>query len=176
MSAVRDGVAPATAASPAPTLAAEVVAALTAAARTVATAESLTAGLLAARLADVPGASAVLRGGIVAYATDLKASLLDVPAAVLAEHGAVSEACARAMATGAISRCGADFAVALTGVAGPGRQDGKPPGTVCLGIVGPGIVTAVTVHLAGDRAAVRTAAVDAALHALRDALSGSAAR
>jgi nicotinamide-nucleotide amidase len=154
-------------------LAAQVVAALRAERRTVATAESLTAGLLAARLADVPGASAVLRGGIVAYATDLKATLLGVPAAVLAEQGAVSEACAAAMATGAVARCGADHGLALTGVAGPDPQEGHPVGTVCLGVAGPAGVTAVTLQLPGDRAAIRAAAVDAALAALLALLAGS---
>jgi nicotinamide-nucleotide amidase len=148
------------------TLAADAVSALREASLTVATAESLTAGLLAARIASVPGASAVLRGGIVAYATDLKGSLLGVPSEVLREHGAVSQECAAAMAVGAASACGAEIALSLTGVAGPDRQEGHPPGTVCLGVAGPQGVTARTLLFTGDRAAVRAAAVDAALEAL----------
>jgi nicotinamide-nucleotide amidase len=157
-------------------LEAAVVTALSAAGQTVACAESLTAGLLAGRIAAVPGASAVLRGGIVAYATDVKASLLGVPADVLAEHGAVSEACARAMAAGAAARLGADHAMALTGVAGPTEQEGHPPGTVCLGLHGPEGTTASTLQLPGDRARVRTYAVTAALAGLLRALPGSGSR
>lgn len=149
-----------------PSLEAAVVATLRSAGLTVACAESLTAGLLAGRLAAVPGASAVLRGGIVAYATDLKAALLDVPADVLAADGAVSEACARAMADGVAVRCGADIGVALTGVAGPDRQEGHPAGTVCLALHGPAGTSARTLALPGDRDRVRAYAVTAALAAL----------
>lgn len=120
------------------TLARELVAALRAKGQTVAFCESLTAGLASAMLADVPGASAVLRGGLVTYATDLKSELAGVPEKVLEEHGPVSEETAAAMALGARARCGADWAVALTGVAGPDPQDGHPVGEVWLGIAGPG--------------------------------------
>ncbi len=157
----------------APSLEAAVVSALAAAGRTVACAESLTAGLLAGRLAAVPGASAVLRGGVVAYATDLKASLLRVPAAVLARDGAVSQACARAMAAGVAALCGADHGVALTGVAGPDPQEGHPPGTVCVGLHGPAGTTSVSLLLPGDRPSVRASAVTAALALLRRELAGS---
>lgn len=156
-----------------PSLEAAVVAALAATGRTVACAESLTAGLLAGRLAAVPGASAVLRGGVVAYATDLKASLLDVPADVLAAEGAVSEACARAMAVGAARRCGADLGVALTGVAGPDPADGHAPGTVWLALHGPDGTIARRLALPGDRERVRTYAVTAALATLLRSLLGS---
>lgn len=117
--------------------AAEVVTALKQAEQTVATCESLTAGLLAATLADVPGASAVLRGGLITYATDLKHELAEVPRQILAQHGPVSVETAEGMARGTKRRCGADWAVSLTGVAGPEPQDGHPVGEVFVGVVGP---------------------------------------
>lgn len=100
---------------------------------TVACAESLTAGLLCATLADIPGASAVLRGGLVVYATDVKVSLAGVPASIVDADGAVAPTTATALAQGARDRCGADIGVALTGVAGPDPQEGKAVGTVYLG-------------------------------------------
>ena len=106
------------------------VATLTARQQHIAVAESLTGGLLAAALASVPGASVVFRGGIVAYATDLKASLLGVDQAVLDSCGAVSAETAQAMAAGARARLGATFGLATTGVAGPDPAEGKPVGTV----------------------------------------------
>jgi nicotinamide-nucleotide amidase len=147
----------------APSAAAEAVAALRAAGATLSCAESLTAGLLAASVAAVPGASSVLRGGLVAYATDLKATLLGVPYEVLDRFGAVSEECAQAMATGAAARCVSTYALALTGVAGPDPQEGHPPGHVCLGLAGPAGVRSRSITLRGDRAAIRAGAVDAAL-------------
>ncbi|AKK03355.1 CinA family protein [Corynebacterium epidermidicanis] len=108
---------------------------------TIGTCESLTAGLLAATIAQVPGASEVLRGGIVTYATDLKSSLADVPAELIDEYGVVSAPVAAAMAAGAQQRLGVDWAVGLTGVAGPDDQEGHPPGVVFLGIAGPGGVS-----------------------------------
>lgn len=151
------------AAVPPRSTAAEAVAALRAVGATLSCAESLTAGLLAATVASVPGASAVLRGGLVVYATDLKATLLGVPYEVLDRYGAVSEQCARAMATGAAARCGSTYALALTGVAGPDPQEGHPPGHVCLALAAPGGVRSRSVALPGDRDAVRTAAVEVAL-------------
>jgi nicotinamide-nucleotide amidase len=119
-----------------------VVAGLTARGQYVAVAESLTGGLLAAALASVPGASVVFRGGIVAYATDLKASLLGVDQAVLDSCGAVSAETAGAMAMGVRARLGATFGLATTGVAGPDPAEGKPVGTVYIaatrGDSGPG--------------------------------------
>jgi nicotinamide-nucleotide amidase len=140
---------------------------------TVATAESLTAGLLAVALTDVPGASATYRGGLVTYATDLKASLAGVDPALLASHGAVDPEVARQLAVGARDRLGASWGIALTGVAGPDPQDGQPVGTVFVGIAGPSGFSAVhSLALSGDRAAIRTAATAAALGVLCDSLSG----
>ena len=153
-----------TAAGPPDPLAAAVVSVLGSRGWTLATAESLTAGLLAATVAEVPGASAVLRGGLVVYATDLKHELADVPVEVLARHGAVSAETARALAVGAARRCGADVGVGLTGVAGPERQEGHPVGTVHVGVCAPGVDPfSRRVALAGDRGAIRRGAVAAAL-------------
>ncbi len=154
--------------------AADVVAALRARGQTIAVAESLTGGLLAAALVEVPGASDVFRGGLVVYATDLKATLAGVPEALLAERGPVDPDVAAALAAGARDRCGADWALSTTGVAGPEPHGGQPVGTVWLGVAGPdpaatrpdraASVTAVRkVSISGDRAAVRDGAVRAAL-------------
>ena len=160
----------ATAPDPGRPEASDAVAALRGRGWTLATAESLTAGMLAATVADVPGASAVLRGGLVVYATELKRTLAGVPAAVLDRHGAVSAETARALAVGAARRCGADVGVALTGVAGPDRQEGKPVGTVYAGLAVPGREPrAVLLSLSGDRRGIRTSACSAALGLLLDA-------
>ncbi|WP_018684601.1 CinA family protein [Actinokineospora enzanensis] len=140
-----------------------VVAALKARGETVATAESLTAGLLTAVLTSVPGSSAVVRGGLVVYATDLKAALAGVDADLLAERGAVDPDVAAALAEGARARCGADLGVGLTGVAGPDPQDGVPPGTVHVALAGPRGRRGVTITAAGGREEVRSAAVRHAL-------------
>jgi nicotinamide-nucleotide amidase len=113
------------------------VAALSARGETVAVAESLTAGLVCATLARVPGASAVLRGGLVVYATELKTALAGVDPGLLAEHGAVHPEVAAQLAEGARDRCGATWGLGLTGVAGPSAQDGVEPGTVYVGLAGP---------------------------------------
>lgn len=134
---------------------------------TLATAESLTAGLLAATVAGVPGASVVLRGGLVVYATDLKHELAGVPEEILQRHGAVSAETAQALAVGAARRCGADVGVGLTGVAGPDRQEGQPVGTVHVGICAPGVdAWSVRLSLSGGRDAIRRAACAAALDLL----------
>jgi len=136
---------------------------------TVGTAESLTAGLLAATIADVPGASEVLRGGLVVYAADLKHHLAGVPAEVLERHGAVSAETAQALADGAARRCAADVGIGLTGVAGPGRQEGWPVGTVHLGVSAPGREPwSIPLRLEGDRGQIRDAACLAALELLAD--------
>ncbi|WP_173674751.1 CinA family protein [Dietzia sp. WMMA184] len=140
---------------------------------TLATAESLTAGLLAATVAEVPGASTVLRGGLIVYATDLKHELAGVPAEVLERHGAVSPETARALARGAALRCGADVGVGLTGVAGPEPQEGRPVGTVHVGLTVPGMEPwSVPLALTGDRSRIRTAACAAALELVIAAATG----
>jgi len=182
-------------------LAADVVRLATASGTTLAVAESLTAGMLCARIADVPGASVVLRGGVVVYATDLKSSLLGLDPVLLAERGAVDPEVALAMAAGVWSRLEADVGVATTGVAGPASQDGVEPGTVYIAVCRrdrglhartagmesliaggrsdvAGDLVSVTAHgavrklsIEGDRAAVRAGATQAALDLLRAALT-----
>lgn len=110
---------------------------LTDAGQTLSFCESLTAGLAAATFAGVPGASKVLRGGLVTYATELKIELAGVPRELVDKHGVVSPECATAMATGARQRCSSDWALSLTGVAGPDSQDGRPVGEVWIGLAGP---------------------------------------
>jgi nicotinamide-nucleotide amidase len=143
---------------------------LSAAGATLACAESLTGGLLSARLTSVPGASAVVLGGVVAYATAAKSAQLGVPPDVLARDGAVSATAARAMASGVRERFGATYGLALTGVAGPGEQEGRPPGTVHVAMVGPGVARDVALLLPGDRERVRTYAAVAAVDLLRRTL------
>jgi nicotinamide-nucleotide amidase len=141
--------------------------------RRIATAESCTAGLLAGRLADPPGASDYLAGGVVSYSNDAKVDLLGVDAALIAEHGAVSEPVAEAMAAGALRRFAADTAVAITGIAGPGGgTPDKPVGTVCFCVaLGDGALLTRTTRLPGDRADVRERSTTVAMHLLRRALS-----
>ena len=133
---------------------------------TVATAESLTAGMVCAALTDVSGASEVVRGGLIVYATELKKRLADVPRSVLDQHGAVHPDVAERLAVGTRQRCGADWGVGLTGVAGPSAQDGVPPGVVHMGFAGPTEVTVRSEQFSGDRHDVRCAAVRAALEQL----------
>lgn len=150
--------------------AADLHAALLGRGETVAAAESLTAGLFCATLAGVPGASATLRGGAVVYATDLKATLAGVDAVLLSRVGPVARETAAALAEGIAARCGATWGVGLTGVAGPDPVDDHPPGTVFLGLAGPGGTTVSLLRLTGDRAAVREASVQAAVAGLLDRL------
>lgn len=126
---------------------------------TIATAESLTGGLAVSALVEVPGASASVRGGVVAYATAVKASVLGVDAALLDRVGAVDEQVAAQMADGARRLLSADVGVATTGVAGPDPQDGAPVGTVCVAVATPEGTTAERVHLSGDRAEIRRESV-----------------
>jgi len=147
-------------------VAAEALALLGAAGATLATAESLTGGRLAAAVTSVPGASAGYVGGVVSYATDLKVSLLGVPAGLVEQYGVVSGECARAMAEGCRALTGASYAVATTGVAGPDLQEGKPVGTVFVGVAGPDGVTAVSMDLVGDRHRIQLAACREALSVL----------
>ncbi|MFE9327661.1 CinA family protein [Nocardia sp. NPDC052278] len=145
----------------------ELVRELGAARQTVATAESLTAGLLAATIAGVPGASAVLRGGLVVYATELKHSLAGVSDEVLATEGPVAASTAEELAVGARLRCGADWGIGLTGVAGPESQGGHAVGTVFLGLAGPGHTEVMRLKLDGDRWAIRIGATHSAVRELR---------
>ncbi|MEU6644842.1 nicotinamide-nucleotide amidohydrolase family protein [Saccharomonospora sp. NPDC046836] len=152
------------------TAAERLVAELTRLGQTVATAESLTAGLVCATLTEVPGASAVVRGGLIVYATDLKQALAGVDGAVLAEHGAVHPEVAAQLAEGARTRCGADWGLGLTGVAGPDPQDGVPPGTVYVGLAGEGVRVTRRLQVSGNRSAVRAASVTAAFDLLGEQL------
>ena len=136
----------------------------------VGVAESCTGGLVAAALTEAPGASAWFAGGVVAYAEAVKTTLLGVPAETLARHGAVSAETALAMAEGARRALGADAAVAVTGLAGPGGDDRHPVGTVFVGAAGPNGAHVRQFLFAGDRGEVRTQARDAALAALLAAL------
>jgi nicotinamide-nucleotide amidase len=140
-----------------------VVASLRERRETVAVAESLTGGLVCAALTSVPGSSAVVRGGFVVYATDLKWGLAGVDPDLLAARGAVDPDVAVQMATGARDRCGATWGLGLTGVAGPDPQDGVAPGTVHIGIAGPASANVSTITVAGNRHEVRAAAVRAAV-------------
>ncbi len=134
---------------------------------TVAIAESLTGGLLTAALTATPGASATVRGVLIVYATDLKATIAGVPADLLAERGAVDPDVVLALARGVRTRLDATYGLGVTSVAGPDPQDGKPVGTVFLAIAGPDDQTVAERAFIGGRAAIRAAAVDAALDVLK---------
>lgn len=159
-------------------LAAEVVHRLSSRGETLAFCESLTAGLASATVAEVSGASAVLRGGLITYATDLKVALAHVPQELIDEHGVVSPETAVAMAKGTRLVCDATWALALTGVAGPDSQDGHPVGEVFIACAGPQGVEVVRAHngeddskvLSGQRNEIRTQAVDCALELLLNCL------
>ena len=140
--------------------------------KTVALAESCTGGLLADAFTDVPGASKVFAGSAVCYSNDTKMNILGVPECLLAQHGAVSAECAAAMATAAAEKFGSDYALAVTGYAGPGGgTDADPVGTVYLGYVSPTGVWSRRVHLPGDRAQVKLRAVNTALDLMRRKLN-----
>lgn len=140
--------------------------------RRIATAESCTGGLVAARLTDRPGSSEYVMGGAVTYANEIKIGVLDVPAELIETHGAVSEQVAAAMAQGALRRFDADIAVSTSGVAGPGGgSPAKPVGTVCFGVaLADGDTRTTTLHLPGDRTAVRERSTTVAMHLLARAL------
>jgi nicotinamide-nucleotide amidase len=148
-----------------------VLAALRARGATVAVAESLTGGLLSAALTEPAGASTVFRGGLVVYATDLKAALAGVPAPLLAAQGPVSPDVAGALAAGVRDRLGATYGVSLTGVAGPDPQGGVPVGTVWVGLAGPAGGEVRRLTLDGDRTRIRDASVRAALGLLAERLA-----
>nr|WP_090275254.1 competence/damage-inducible protein A [Mycolicibacterium komanii]CRL68223.1 competence/damage-inducible protein CinA-like protein [Mycolicibacterium komanii] len=141
--------------------------------RRIATAESCTGGLLAARLTDLAGSSAYVAGAVVAYANDAKSELLGVDPALIVEHGAVSEPVAEAMADGALNRFKADTALAITGIAGPGGGTAdKPVGTVCFSLkLADGTVVTRSMRMPGDRADIRERSTTVAMHLLRRALS-----
>ncbi|WP_411076457.1 CinA family protein [Streptomyces sp. cmx-4-7] len=184
------------------TEAARVLALLAERGQTLAVAESLTGGLVAAELTGVPGASASFRGSVTAYATALKHELLGVDGALLAERGAVDPDVASQMAAGVRARLGADWGIATTGVAGPDPQDGQPVGTVYVAVAGPagetpgtgapegsptgpsegsptGVSTGspmgkvVPLRLNGDRGEIRRESVRIVLRLLREELSGN---
>jgi nicotinamide-nucleotide amidase len=160
--------------------AADVVRLLRVRGESVAVAESLTGGLVAAEITGVPGASKAFRGSVTAYATDLKHELLGVDATLLARHGAVDPQVAGQMAAGVRKALGADWGIATTGVAGPEPQDGKPVGTVFVAVEGPfgadpdsaggGKVEAL--RLNGDRAEIRRESVRSVLALLLKELAG----
>ena len=137
---------------------------------TVATAESLTGGLVAATLVEIPGVSAAFRGGLVVYATELKHLLAGVGEDLLAERGPVDPDVALALAAGARERCGADWGLATTGVAGPDPQGGKPVGLVYVAVAGPDGSTVRELRLSGSRAEIRATTVSAVLDLLVDRL------
>jgi nicotinamide-nucleotide amidase len=141
---------------------------------TVATAESLTGGLVASTLVEIPGVSAVFRGGLVVYATDLKHALAGVSEGLLTERGPVDPDVALALAAGARERCGADWGLATTGVAGPDPQDGQPVGRVFVAVAGPRSATVRELNLTGSRPEIRTGSVAAVLGLLADELRKTA--
>jgi len=174
-------------------IAADLIYALSERGQTVAVAESLTGGMVCAALVEVPGASAVVRGGVVAYATELKHRLLDVDAGLLARNGPVDPDVAAQMALGVRERLGSDWGLATTGVAGPDSQDGVAPGRVYLAVAGPLVPVSTDVpsdsapisnlgdlppistrvlelDLVGDRGQIRTASTKQAIGALLAAL------
>src|SRR6516162_4585171 len=147
--------------------------------RWIATAESCTAGLVAARLTDRPGSSDYVAGGVVAYSNEAKTQLLGVDPALIEAHGAVSEPVAEAMAAGALKRFGADTAVAITGIAGPGGgTPEKPVGTVCFTVMlgAPGAAKhqiTRTLRLPGNRSDIRERSTTVAMHMLLRALGNT---
>jgi nicotinamide-nucleotide amidase len=144
-------------------LATEVLRLLTSSGQTVAAAESLTGGLVAAALTDVPGSSKAFRGGVVAYATELKAQILGVDPRMLDDHGPVYAPVAAAMAEGVRLRLGATIGVATTGVAGPDSADGFPPGTVHIAVSLADDTVVRTMALSGNRDEVRRLTVERVL-------------
>jgi len=156
------------------TLAADLVARLTALGLSVAVAESLTGGLVSAALTDIAGASVVVRGGVLAYASDLKTSVLGVDGELLAKLGAVDGDVAEQMAAGVRALMAATYGLATTGVAGPAPADGKPVGMVYVAVVGPGSSRVKALALSGDRAHIRAQSVIAVLMLLAEELDAQA--
>ncbi|TDE54578.1 CinA family protein [Nonomuraea mesophila] len=141
---------------------------------TVAVAESLTGGLIGASITSVSGASQAFVGGVISYATDLKRELLGVPGELLRREGAVHPDVAAAMAAGVARVCGATYGLAVTGVAGPEPQDGRPVGTVHAAVCGPGgRISARTLSLRGSRERIRVETVDEAVDLLAGVLKAN---
>jgi nicotinamide-nucleotide amidase len=151
----------------------EIIRVLAGRGESLASAESLTGGLLAAALTEVPGASAVFRGGVVAYQTPMKQVLAGVDPAVLAEFGPVSEATAHQLARGVRERLGADWGIATTGVAGPDPQDGHPVGEVWIAVAAAHSTVVRQLSLSGGRAEIRAQTVSLALALLGEVLVSS---
>ena len=156
-----------------PGLAARVITLLRERGETVATAESLTGGRLAAALTAVPGASKNYVGGVVAYATSVKEELLGVSPELVERYGVISAECALAMARGAAAVTGASWGIATTGVAGPDEQDGQSVGTVYLGLAFGDKVRAIPITLTGDRAQIRAQTVVHALEAVSELMEST---
>ncbi|MFJ3106260.1 CinA family protein [Streptomyces sp. NPDC086835] len=155
--------------------AAAVLALLAERGQTLAAAESLTGGLVAAELTSVPGASKVFRGSVTAYATTLKRDVLGVDGVLLAERGAVDPQVASQMAAGVRDVMGADWGLATTGVAGPDPQDGRPVGTVYVAVAGPaGAGKVAALRLNGDRGEIRRESVRSVLELLHEELRENA--
>ncbi len=138
---------------------------------TITCAESITGGALTSELVSIPGASHVLKGSIIAYSTEVKVSELKVEPTLIQEFGVVSEEVALAMARGVKAKFAAEWAISLTGVAGPGASHGVPAGTVWLALLGPGFEETVKLELMGEREMVRRGAVESALGVLERILS-----
>lgn len=153
-------------------LASDIIARATQTGKTVTTAESCTGGMVAAALTDIAGSSAAFERGFVTYSNRAKSEMLGVSPATLDAFGAVSEEVAREMARGALQSAGADVAVAISGIAGPGGSEFKPEGRVCYALATPDGLTSVTIeHGALGRANVRRAATEQALTMIRAALA-----
>jgi len=154
-------------------LAADVIQVLKAQGLTVATCESLTGGMICSTLVDVPGASQVVRGGLITYQTDVKTLLAGVDAALIQAKGVVSASVAEAMAKGARKRLLADIAVSATGMASPGSPEEPPAGTVFVGVASERGVRAIPLNLVGSRQEIRRQTVEAALVAILQEVNGS---
>ncbi|MBE5810574.1 MAG: CinA family protein [Clostridiales bacterium] len=147
-------------------IAQEAIALLQARGLTVGTCESLTGGMICSALVDVPGASKVVRGGLITYQTDTKTLLADVDAALIEAHGVVSGEVARAMAEGTRARLGVDIAVSATGMASPGDENDPPAGTVYVGVASARGVRAIPLQLTGARQEIRQQTVEQAIRAI----------
>lgn len=147
-------------------IAQDAVALLQARGLTVGTCESLTGGMICSTLVDVPGASKVVRGGLITYQTDTKTLLADVDAALIADKGVVSGEVARAMAEGTRARLGVDIAVSATGMASPGDENDPPAGTVFVGLASEKGVRAIALQLTGNRQEIRQQTVEQAIQAI----------